>query len=137
MNRYSEIIDRPHHVSQTRARMSEADRAAQFSSFAALTGYEDCISEAGRRTDERAERSEGEMRLLDERLNILRSLFPARAEVSILYFKADKLKAGGAYLRHRGEFKRLDEEKGLVVFSDKTAIPMADVYEIEGEIFKK
>ena len=35
-SRYDDIINLPHHVSQTRPRMSMTDRAAQFSPFAAL-----------------------------------------------------------------------------------------------------
>ena len=44
---YSDIIDMPHHVSRTRPHMSMHDRAAQFAPFAALTGYEELIEEAG------------------------------------------------------------------------------------------
>ena len=40
---YDDIIHLPHHVSKTRPQMSMLDRAAQFSPFAALTGYEDAI----------------------------------------------------------------------------------------------
>ncbi len=44
---YSDIINLPHHVSSKHPRMSQLDRAAQFAPFAALTGYEDMIDEAG------------------------------------------------------------------------------------------
>ena len=47
--KYADIINMPHHTSPTRPRMSEADRAAQFSPFAALTGYEAAIEEATRK----------------------------------------------------------------------------------------
>ena len=40
---YKDIIDLPHHQSETRPRMSLHDRAAQFAPFAALSGYEDVI----------------------------------------------------------------------------------------------
>lgn len=36
---YEDIINLPHHVSAKRPQMSMLDRAAQFSPFAALTGY--------------------------------------------------------------------------------------------------
>lgn len=39
-NDYSDIIDHPHYVSKIRPQMSELERAAQFSPFAALTGYD-------------------------------------------------------------------------------------------------
>lgn len=43
MSRYEDIIDLPHHVSKKHSQMSILDRAAQFSPFAALTGYGDAI----------------------------------------------------------------------------------------------
>ena len=42
---YADIIDMPHHQSTTRAHMSLHDRAAQFSPFAALSGYEQMIQD--------------------------------------------------------------------------------------------
>lgn len=45
---YDDIINLPHHVSKTRPQMSMLDRAAQFSPFAALTGYDAAIKETGR-----------------------------------------------------------------------------------------
>ena len=52
MSDYSKIIDHPHHQSNTRPHMSMTARAAQFSPFAALTGYEDLVEEAGRLSSE-------------------------------------------------------------------------------------
>ena len=45
--KYADIIEHEHHVSAKHPRMSQLDRAAQFAPFAALTGYEDMIDEAG------------------------------------------------------------------------------------------
>ena len=42
---YDDIIHLPHHVSKIRPQMSMQDRAAQFSPFAALTGYDAAIKE--------------------------------------------------------------------------------------------
>ena len=39
-HRYDDIIDLPHPVSKKHPQMPSEDRAAQFSPFAALTGYE-------------------------------------------------------------------------------------------------
>lgn len=52
-DKYADIIHLPHHVSRNHPQMSMADRAAQFSPFAALTGHDAAISEAARLTDER------------------------------------------------------------------------------------
>ena len=42
--RYDDIIDRPHPVSRRHPQMTMSGRAAQFSSFAALTSYARCFS---------------------------------------------------------------------------------------------
>ena len=42
---YEDIINLPHPVSATHPRMPLKDRAAQFSPFAALTGFEDVLAE--------------------------------------------------------------------------------------------
>ena len=57
-DQYDDIINLPHHVSKTRPQMSMVDRAAQFSPFAALTGYDAAIKETGRLTDEKVNLSE-------------------------------------------------------------------------------
>lgn len=49
---YDDIIDMPHHVSKKHPHMSLLDRAAQFSPFAALDGYEDVIKETARQREE-------------------------------------------------------------------------------------
>lgn len=54
---YEDILYLPHHTSVVRPRMPLADRAAQFSPFAALSGYEDAIRETARITQEQNEDS--------------------------------------------------------------------------------
>lgn len=46
VDRYTDIIDLPHHVSERRTPLSPESRAAQFAPFAALTGYEEAIAAA-------------------------------------------------------------------------------------------
>ena len=73
-NPYDDIIDLPHPVSKTRPRMSAHDRAAQFSPFAALTGFESAIQETGRVTDQKIELDESVKAELNDRLNLLQDL---------------------------------------------------------------
>ena len=54
--KYGDILNRPHHVSETHPPMSIADRAAQFAPFAALTGYKEAIEETKRMAEEKIER---------------------------------------------------------------------------------
>ena len=52
-HRYDDIIDLPHPVSKKHPQMPSEDRAAQFSPFAALTGYERAIREKEMQHEER------------------------------------------------------------------------------------
>ena len=56
MSNYDDIINLPHHVSAKHPRMSMYNRSAQFSSFAALTGYEKAIEEARKKREESVKR---------------------------------------------------------------------------------
>ena len=49
--KYDDIIDLPHPTSKKHPRMSRQNRAAQFSPFAALTGYDAAIQETERNTE--------------------------------------------------------------------------------------
>ena len=70
-NPYSDIIHLPHHKAPNRPHMSMYDRAAQFSPFAALTGFDGVIAETGRLTDRKIELSESEKILLDQKLTLI------------------------------------------------------------------
>ena len=58
MGKYDDIINMSHHVSKRHPQMSLEARSAQFAPFAALTGYEDAVSETGRLTSDKIELSE-------------------------------------------------------------------------------
>ena len=61
VGKYAAIIDLPHHVSVKHPPMSMANRAAQFSPFAALTGFDGVIDEtAAERIDSIARSEQGE-----------------------------------------------------------------------------
>lgn len=54
--KYEDILNLPHHVSETHPPMPTADRASQFAPFAALTGYKEAIEETERMAEEKIER---------------------------------------------------------------------------------
>ena len=132
---YSDIIDLPHHVSATRPRMSMIDRAAQFSPFAALTGYDAAIKETGRLTDRRIELSEEARTVLDRKQQYLLEHFSEQPEVSVTYFVPDKRKDGGAYVTSTSSVKKVDDYLRLMTMTDGTNIPLDEIVDIEGEIF--
>lgn len=95
--KYAGIMNLPHHVSPTRPQMPISDRAAQFSPFAALTGYAGVIRETARLTDRKIELDETMLTALNERYQLLLSVLDAEPEVEITYFVPDERKSGGAY----------------------------------------
>lgn len=135
-HRYDSIKKLPHYQSVTRPHMSLYDRAAQFSPFAALTGYDDAVKETARLTDTKAELDEYEKAAINERLNWIQDTFDVQPEVSITYFLPDKKKSGGAYITVTGYVKKVDEYEHVVVMRNGTKVPIDDIAEIDGEIFE-
>lgn len=91
-HRYDDIIHLPHHQSQVHPHMSLSDRAAQFSPFAALTGYDDAVQETARLTESRIELDENARVLLDERLRLLQINLEEHPFVTFTYFIPDSRK---------------------------------------------
>lgn len=132
---YADIIDLPHHELTTRQRMPVINRAASFSPFAALTGYDEHIREAGRLTDERTDLDEDTKQKLNERLRIALDMVDVQPQIKITYFLPDERKSGGSYVEYTGVLMRVDEYEKKIILADKTQIPIDDIYEIDGEIF--
>lgn len=135
-DQYDDIINLPHHVSKTRPQMSMVDRAAQFSPFAALTGYDAAIKETGRLTDEKVNLSEEEKEALDRKQQILMEWLGDHPALTITFFVPDKKKSGGAYMTKSGNLKKIDEFERVMLLTDGTKIPLDDVAEIESELFR-
>lgn len=129
--RYADIIDLPHHKSPTRVPMSSYDRAAQFSPFAALTGYEDAVEETARLTDTKTELTEDKKQMLDEKLRLLRDLAEEMPTVRITYFLPDERKAGGSYVTVTGRVREIDPYESIVILTDKRRIPINELRKIE------
>lgn len=132
---YEDIIYLPHHVSSKRPQMSMSDRAAQFSPFAALTGYDDAIQETGRLTEQKIELDEETMEKLDERFQILQEHLCEQPEVRFTYFKPDERKAGGAYLTVSGVARKIKLYEREILLQDGTIIPVDDILKMESPIF--
>ena len=130
MGRYDDIINLPHHVSDRHPRMSAYDRAAQFSPFAALTGYGEVIDEAARLTDDRIYLDPDEQAALDEKLRLLESMTGQGPGALITYFQQDMYKEGGAYITVSVYVKKIDRSAGMII-SDGAEIPVSDIIGIE------
>jgi len=136
-DKYDDIIDLPHHVSPSHPKMPTADRAAQFSPFAALTGYEAAVEETARLTEKKTELSEDMKTILNEKIQIIIDSLDNRPEVTLTYFIPDKKKSGGAYLPVTGIVKKVDAYERRIIMADRTSIPIDQIREIDGEIFER
>ena len=121
---YADIIDHPHWQSRTRPHMSLYDRAAQFSPFAALTGYDDLVREAERETEPFPEENDGAREELDR---ALRELLARREapEAEFTFFIPDGKKEGGAVRRVRGKMIRFDPVQGTILLDGGRLFPAA------------
>ena len=135
-HRYDDIIDLPRPVSPTRRRMTPLERAAQFSPFAALTGYDAALAESVRLTEEKAELDEDALRELEEKLRLLASRTD-HPLVTVTYFRPDTRKKGGAYATVTGKLKKLRLFERELLLEDGTAIPLDDVAGLSGPCFSQ
>ena len=133
---YEDILHLPHHVSAERPHMSLHDRAAQFSPFAALVGYEDIIDETARLTARKRELDEAEKAELDRRIGILAAHLREKPVVTVEHFVPDTLKSGGAYEFQTGALVRISPVKKTLTLADGATIRFDDIAGIESELFR-
>ena len=139
---YADILMLPHHKAANRPHMSMHDRAAQFSPFAALTGFDGVIAETGRMTDQKAELSESQMILLDQKLALIDDAIRDgdRPMITAVYFVPDARKDGGSYQEYTGKVQQVDSAERKLVFlaaNERSAgrdISIDVIREIHGEV---
>lgn len=134
-DKYGQILDMPHHVSENHAQMSMRDRAAQFSPFAALTGYDRSIAEEGRLTESITVLDDDRKAYLDMCVAFLEAHADECPEVSVEYFVPDPKKSGGAYKVITGHFARTDSYEKKLFLTDGTGIYIPYIRDLTGEIF--
>ena len=130
MKNYDDIKDKTRPVYPDLPPMSIHDRAAQFSPFAALVGYEDAVAETQRLTEERREISEDELTELNMQLQKLQERFPDRPKIRITYFIPDKKKQGGSYHSKVGNARTIDQYNNTIIFTDGEAVKIEDMYSV-------
>ncbi len=109
--------------------MSMADRAAQFSPFAALTGHDAAIAEAARLTDERPILDESVKQEISDLLQLAAT--DSNLVLNIVYFVPDTRKTGGAYMEITGRIKKLLPHEKLLIMDTGTRIPVEDIAETD------
>lgn len=134
MGKYDDIINLPRPKS-LRRKMSMTERAAQFSPFAALSGYEDAISETARLTDRQIALGESEISALSQKISLLEIHIEKHPRAAILYFVPDETKSGGRYETEEGNIKKIRVYEKEVVFESGKTIPFDRILSLESDLF--
>lgn len=144
---YDDIINLERPLSGRYPKMSLYDRAAQFAPFAALTGYEDAISEEGRLTKMRRIVSDEDMRNINSELQKLVAMVKEykygvkcfksefinkeRPIAEIEYFVPDEKKAGGSYVKDEFRIREVNLNNRTIITEDDKFIKIDDIISIE------
>lgn len=116
MGKYDDIIKNKYEGVPGYRHMSNHDRAAQFSPFAALVGYDKVIEGRGLVYDEKLEVTEDELAQINNVLTTVKR----KDLVEVLYY--DK----GYYINIKGQFEKYDQIKQTITI-DKKDISLDDV----------
>lgn len=128
---YDDMLGMSYPYRSPRRQMTLVGRAAQFAPFAALNGFEEGIDETARLTDERIVPGEDRIAEINATLMKILACIKEKPRVSVVYFKPDEFKKGGAYITHEACLKKFDEEHDRLIFDDGEQIDVEAIFEIE------
>ena len=130
MRNYDDIINLARPQYHDLPPMSIHDRAAQFSPFAALVGYDAAVEETARLTDSRREMEQDEINELNRQLSELNDRLSDRPKIRVTYFIRDKKKEGGRYASKIGNARTIDQAENRIIFTDGESVPVKDMYSV-------
>ncbi len=130
MSKYDDIIELPYIKSTNHPHMSMHDRAAQFASFAALTGFGDMVDETGRHTEKFVPPTEEEKKELDTVVNMILESGKKAVRIRIYYFLPDGNKEGGTYIEESLVLKKTDCVSRELIMDNGVKISFDFVYKI-------
>ena len=128
--KYDDIINLSRPISKNHKQMSVYERSAQFAPFAALTGYDESINEAGRKVDLRVELGYDKIEEISRSLSIIDQNIASHPTVKITYFKKDKLKDGGEYITISERAKKIDSQRKSIILFVGNSISFEDIVDI-------
>lgn len=130
MRNYDDIINLSRPQYHDLPPMPIHDRAAQFSPFAALVGYDAAVEETARLTDSRREMEEDEINELNRQLSELNKRLSERPRIRVTYFIRDRKKEGGRYASKIGNARTIDQAENMIIFTDGESVPVKDMYSV-------
>ena len=130
IHNYNDIINRKPPIKKHPA-MDRVKRAAQFAPFAALTGYQEIITESGKYVEDKRILDENKKEQLDQKLKQLIKIIDRKPQVKITHFVQDQSKLGGTYITSIYTLVKVDENEHILHFDEGNIIAMSDVFEME------
>ena len=127
MTGYDDMVALPRPKLDRRLPMPMRNRAAQFAPFAALTGYEEAVQEAGRRTEGRIELSEDAAEELNRRLCFVRDHIREAPKITVTWFVPDARKDGGDYRTVTDHAAAWKAHRRVLVLKNGTEIKVQDI----------
>ncbi|MCQ2167783.1 MAG: hypothetical protein MJY69_03815 [Bacteroidales bacterium] len=127
MSRYDDIINIPRWNPKSHPRMSAYDRAAQFSPFAALTGYDAMVRETSRLTDSKIDLDDEQILALNETLSMILERINEHPKVSVTWFRKDSRKKGGQYVKTEGTVRDVELANRLFLLKEGYRINIDDI----------
>ena len=126
-HRYDDMIGLPHHVSRNRPQQPMEKRAAQFAPFAALTGYDEAVTETARYTDAKQELEDEDKAKINSALLSLMQKLKEQPMIHIEYFVPDSHKQGGTYVSVDVTVKKIDEYSKRLTLSNGKAVAFDNI----------
>lgn len=127
MSRYDDIINIPRWNPKSHPRMSAYDRAAQFSPFAAITGYDAMVRETSRLTDSKIDLDDEQIFALNETLSMILERINEHPKVSVTWFRKDSCKKGGQYVKTEGTVRDVELANRLFLLKEGYRINIDDI----------
>ena len=130
IRKYGDILDTKWDGVRNHPRAKMDVRAAQFSPFAALTGYDDEIRETERITEKELVLTEDRKEELDRKIQLIQRNIEEKPEVTVTFFVPDDKKSGGEYVTKRGYVRKIDNVIGSIIFTDGSHVPVSKIKDI-------
>lgn len=131
-DKYSDLYSKEYHPSITHKHMDRLSRAAQFSPFAALTGYDAAILNASKLIVKQKTLTEDSKEELNEKLSIL-NRYKKKLIIKVTYYIDSKK----IYETKIGEFLKINQDEKCLIFKDNTKISFSKIFSIESKIFNE
>lgn len=125
-SRYHDIMDQPRHRSSAHLPMPREERAAQFSPFAALTGYHQLLARIADKYQHKTYLTVAVLRHLTAQLALLEREKPLPA-IKVEYFNDQS----GFYENYTGRIKKINHATHKIIFTDQTEIAVHNLRKIK------